>query len=395
MEENKLYKRNLRLVKMETVLTSISAGFSVPIITLFWNSIGMNQAAIGFVQMIFTISILFLDIPMGYIADRFNRKVINILGDFGCAMAFAFYAIAQNMYMAIIAECLLGLFLAMTNGVDYALMKYNCDKIDKSGKLFKKDISQVEKYKFIAVIVAMVIGMFVSKYSLRLTIGISFIPYIIGGIIAMFITNIGERSKVVHNNPLKDMWHNVKGIMKTKKVKWYVIAYMLAKEITHPVIWVFTPLMILVGIPAHIVAIGWIFNYIFATIGTHIAGKTTHFKFSTKFALPMLACIGWMSILIIDVNIVTIWLFAFNGLAHGITNASIIPSIQAEVKDEFQATIVSIASTAARLFYVPLVCFLNFIANDKPQMALIGNLVIFLPLGLITYMKLKKMENNI
>jgi hypothetical protein len=60
MEEIKEYKKNLILIKMEAALTSLGASFCVPVITLFWNSIGMDQTAIGFVQMIFTISILCL-----------------------------------------------------------------------------------------------------------------------------------------------------------------------------------------------------------------------------------------------------------------------------------------------------------------------------------------------
>ena len=132
------YERNLKLIIWETILTSIGAGFSISTITVFWNSIGMNQTAIGFVQMIFTIVILFLDIPMGYIADRFNRKVLNIIGDIGVAVTFLFYGFAQNMYMAIIAESLLGIFLAMTNGVDQCFVKFNANKIDSTGELLKK-----------------------------------------------------------------------------------------------------------------------------------------------------------------------------------------------------------------------------------------------------------------
>ena len=73
------YQRNLRLILIETVLTSIGAGFSISTINIFWNSIGMNQADIGLTQMLFTVSILLLDIPMGYIADRFSRKLLNIV----------------------------------------------------------------------------------------------------------------------------------------------------------------------------------------------------------------------------------------------------------------------------------------------------------------------------
>lgn len=141
MENNineKMYKKNLIKIILETILTSIGAGFSVATITIFWNSIGMDQKAIGFIQMAFTIVICCLDIPMGYLADRCNRKLLNIIGDIGAAGAFVFYAFAQNIYMALIAECLLGLFMAMTNGVDQSFIKFNFDRIDSTGKLFKK-----------------------------------------------------------------------------------------------------------------------------------------------------------------------------------------------------------------------------------------------------------------
>ena len=54
------YAKNLKRIIYETILTSIGAGFSVATITIFWNSIGMDQAAIGFVQMAFTIVIYHL-----------------------------------------------------------------------------------------------------------------------------------------------------------------------------------------------------------------------------------------------------------------------------------------------------------------------------------------------
>ena len=93
------YSKNLRKIIYETILTSIGESFCISTITIFWNSIGMDQEAIGFVQMAFTIVICLLDIPMGYLADRFNRKVLNIVGDIGVALTFIFYAFAQNMYI--------------------------------------------------------------------------------------------------------------------------------------------------------------------------------------------------------------------------------------------------------------------------------------------------------
>ena len=203
MKETSIYKKNLNLTIVETILTSIGVGFSVPVITIFWNSIGMNQTDIGFTQMMFTIFLVCLDIPMGYLADRFNRKVLNIIGDIGVAVTFLYYAFAQNMYMAIVAECLLGVFIAMTNGVDQSFIKYNADMVDKTGALFKKVNARIYTYRYVVTFMTMLIGGFIAKYSLRLTIAMSFVPYFVGGIIAIFIKDYAKKAESKHKNILK------------------------------------------------------------------------------------------------------------------------------------------------------------------------------------------------
>ena len=392
MEQKNIYKKNLKLTIIETILTSIGAGFSVPIINLFWNSIGMNQVDIGFTQMIFTIVVVCLDIPMGYLADRFNRKLLNIIGDIGVALTFVFYAFSRNMYMAIFAECLLGIFTAMTNGVDQSFIKYNADKLDSSGKLFKKVNTQIHTWRYISSFSVMLIGGLISKYSLRMTIMMSFFPYIIGGIIAFFIKDFAKKAEKQHKNLFKDMLINTKKILKNAKTRTYVFAYIVGKEITHPHIWIFTPLMIIAGVPIEIVSFGWILTEIFKILGAKLAEKIVNMKTSVKYMISVGITFLWMIVLIINTNIFTIWIFVLNGLVQGIITPSIITPLQESVEEEYQASVISIASTGARLFYIPLVYIINYLGNIKLQLALIGMIVIFTPISLFIYRKLRKCE---
>ena len=392
MEQISTYKKNLRLTMIETILTSIGAGFSVPVINLFWESIGMNQTDIGFTQMMFTIVVVCLDIPMGYLADRFNRKIINIIGDIGVALTFLYYAFAGNMYMAIFAECLLGVFLAMTNGVDFAFIKHNTDKIDPSGELFKKVNSKLHTLRYLSSFSVMLIGGVISKYSLRLTIALSFIPYFIGGLIALFIKDYGKKAEKKNENPIKDIFANTKEIIKNKNTRAYLLAYIVGKELTHPHIWILTPLLIMVGVPIEIVSIGWILTEIFKIIGAKIGEKLTHIKTSTKFISSIVITALWMNVLIINTNIFTIWVFLLNGLVLGIISATLSIPLQESVKEEYQTSVLSIASTGARLFYIPLVYIINYLGNIKLQLALIGMIVIFVPIGLIVFKQVRKHE---
>lgn len=394
LKSKDIYIKNLKRIICETILTSIGASFSVATITIFWNSIGMDQTAIGFVQMIFTIVICLLDIPMGYIADSFNRKVLNIIGDIGVAFTFALYAFANNMYMTIIAECLLAIFTAMTNGVDQGFIKFNCDRIDETGNLFKKINAKLHIARYMALLIVTIIGGFIAKFSIRLSIGVSFIPYFVGGLISFTIKDYNEKLEEKHKNPLKDMLFSVKEIIKKKKTRIYIISYILGKEISHAQIWVFTPMLMMVGVPIEIVSSGWILNYVMQVIGGKFSEKMIKFKTSKKFAIPILIEFCWMIILVINTNIVTIWLFALNGFVHGLIENNLATSLQESADDKIQTSIMSIASTGARILYIPLVYIINYLGNIKLQLALLGVCCLFLPMCLFAYINLRKLEKS-
>ena len=388
------YKKNLNIIIAENVLTSIGIGFSAAIITVFWNSIGMNQADIGFVQMIYTIVVLSFDIPMSYIADRFNRKILNIIGDIGVAFVFIMYSLSNSMFMVIVSESLLAIFTASTNGVDNSFIKYNCDRLDSSGNLLKKVNAKVNTLRCIALLITVVLGGFISKYSLRLTIGISFLPYFIGGILAFKIKDFNEKFEMENKNPLKNMASYIRQIMENKKTRLYLITYILGKEITHTQVFLFTPLLLMCGVPIELVSIGWVLNQFMQIIGSKIAEKTTYLKTSQKFAIPILIEATWIIILIVKTNIITVWLFALNGLVHGIVQGSLITPLQQSAKLEVQTGVMSVASTGAKLLYMPLIYFINYLANFKLIYGLIGVISIFMPLCIIAFLRVIKLEKE-
>ena len=388
------YKKNLRRVLAETILTSIGAGFCIPVMTIFYESIGMNQTDIGITQMGFTIIVCFLDIPMGYVADRFNRKTLNIIGDFGVALSFFVYSLAQNMYMCLLAETLLAIFSAMTNGVDQAFLKYNCYELDESGELFKKLNAKAFTARYVALLVSTILGSLIAKYSIRASILAAFFPYLAGGIISFTIVDTGEKAKGETRNLFIDMLKTLKKILSKKTTRTLLYSNILGNEITHPQVWVFTPLLLFCGVPIEIVSSGWVLYYIMQTLGGKLSERMVGLKYSKKFIIPMAIEISWMIVLIVHTNIVTIWLFALNGLVHGLISGHSMSALQESVEDEYQTSLVSVASTCKRLMYIPLVYFINYLGDIKLQYSLVGMCVIFIPLCTIVYFMLKRFEKS-
>lgn len=169
---------------------------------------------------------------------------------------------------------------------------------------------------------------------------------------------------------------------------------MLGKEITHSQIWVFTPLLMMCGVPIEIVSMGWALNYIMQIIGSKVSEKMIDKKASQKFAIPVFIELAWMLILIVNTNIVTVWLFALNGFVHGMIEGNMATSLQESSKDEIQTSVMSIASTGARLLYIPLVYVVNYLGGIKLQLALVGVCTLFFPICFITYIKLRDLEKK-
>lgn len=115
-------RKNLRLVLAEHSLTE--GLICMSILSPFYLSIGMSYAEVTLSQAIFTIAVMLLDIPMGYIADRFSRKWANAIGDIGCALLHLYYATARNFTMVVISEIGLGIFYSLSSGVDASLLRH-------------------------------------------------------------------------------------------------------------------------------------------------------------------------------------------------------------------------------------------------------------------------------
>ena len=136
--------RNMKLVIAESAATA--ALLSVPIMTPFYLSLGLSQEEIALTQMAFTAAVMLLNLPLGWVADRFSRKWANVAGDLLGAISLLFYATVSTFWAIVFCEILFGVGCALSQGVDSTLLKHFCEKEDSSGKLFKNKYAKMASY---------------------------------------------------------------------------------------------------------------------------------------------------------------------------------------------------------------------------------------------------------
>ena len=94
----------------------------MPIVVPFYESNGLLMKDIMVLQAIYSISIVILEIPSGYLADVWGRKRTLILGAFMGVTGFSIYSISHGFSGFLVAEIILGIGSSCVSGADSAML---------------------------------------------------------------------------------------------------------------------------------------------------------------------------------------------------------------------------------------------------------------------------------
>lgn len=381
--------RNLKLVMFESAVT---AGLlSMSIMTPFFHSIGLNQAEIALSQALFTVVVMLLNVPTGWLADRLSRKWANVIGDFGSALVLLFYAKANSLSYVIICECVFGLFSSLSQGVDCSLLRHFSCQITPKEDFFRQKSSQLGFYRNLATLAIVILGGPIGAISFRLAIALSSLSYFAGGIASIFILDDSERLQPQHTNPFMDMLRIMRYSLTCPQLRTRILAYASGREMTHCMIWIFTPILLLAGVPLWLVSAAWALNSLAAILGSRLA-----MRFSPKLsawqvfavALGMMALS--MGILSIRINIWTVGFYLLMGVTQGWTGATLMPLVQESTPTSEQASVISFTKTIGELIYIPTVYIVGWLADFDLRYATLATLLIFLPFGVFLMLKLAR-----
>ena len=382
-------RRNMRLITAESAITA--ALLSMPIMAPFYLELGLNQEQIALSQMAFTVVVMVLNLPPSRVADRFSRKWANVIGDLTVALAFLLYSMVQNFWQIVFCETLCGIGLALSQGVDSTLLKHFAAKIDSSDNFYQAEYAKMASWRQATTLIILLMGGPIGAISFRLAIAASAIPMIIGAAFAVMIDDDSEKLKATSKNPFKDMALLVSRNIRNEKFRISVAAFAVAREVTHGIIWCFTPLMLSVGIPLTIVSMGWAINYVAAWVGTRLARRFAEDMPDWQKFIVSIGLVAFAStIIFIWLTPYTVWLYFLFGLAQGWSSATMMSMTKKHVRNAEQSSMESFTRVVAQLLYLGAVWAINRAADIELRYALLATVVIFVPLAIPIALRLRK-----
>lgn len=384
-------QRSLRLMTIEMVATSVL--ISMPIMNVFYaQEIGMDLTQVGLSQAACAAALLLLNIPTGWISDRFSRKWSNVFGDVLSGIALLLYATAHSFGEVVTYEILFGIGAAFSNGVDSALLETYTRQL---GRSFQSTLATISSWRYTMEFCGMIIGGLIGAANPRLAIALSATGFLIGAAASLWLVEPHER-RVTEHNPLRDMWHvTTHSIWHDRRLALAIAAFVLGRESTHSLIWIMTPLLIFAGAPPALLGTAWAINLLLALIGSQLARRYGDVLPPSRIVMVgvIVLTIG-LGTLSIWMNIWTIALFGVVGWTRGWFGSTLLADVIRHTARDVKTTVASIADSISRLIYIPLVPIIVGIGQDDLRRSTLATLIVFVPLLLIVSFRLTRYEKK-
>lgn len=377
------YGRDVTFLLIESAMTSFIV--FMPVAYLLFKDLGLNQFQIGLTQFIFMMTLLVLEVPTGYFADRVSRKISNAGGDVFIAVGVLIYFFATGFWHAVIAEVLFGIGMSLTSGADSALLKAHCEK----RKLpYFTIASRMQSINFVSMGVGAIAGGVIGSFNIRWPFILQAVVFLMAAIVAFQIKNAGEHRKT-DKHPIKDIGEIVRYCLRGHpQLAWRMALGSGLMVSTYLMVWFMTPSFLRAGIDIKLHGLLFAAISILAISGSEFAAHNKNMKVTTPFLISAFAylMLGW------QLSLITVGIFLLTSFARGINTARVKPYIQEIAPDDIQATAISVYGMMYRVISASLGLLVNYIGNFKLEYGLLASGIICVVMWVVFYMNQAKFE---
>lgn len=388
-------RRNLWLLRTESVLVYGNA--TIPLLPLFYYSLGLTQTHLGVAEVLSTLFWLIFAVPTSWVADRFSRKVCNVVGNVIAGCSFFVLANATTFRDILIACVLLGIGNTCSQGADVALLHKCCQDLRRS---FAREISFQRAIScWVAIGLVVIVGI-LAAYNLKMALMSAGVPFVVAAGAVFFVKEESRHrvDKLPSNTlyagvraALIDMRDTARYCFTHQRLRWLISTRIVMITLTGSIGWLGTPLAIQAGLPKEFVTAAWILFIAAMSLGSWIYRYALdRWSVPTRILLPAWIALGAMLILGFSATIWTVWLFGVLGICRGWHLGVFTPLIQEEIPDDIRATVTSISDSLNLICYMGCVLLINWAASMGTQWAFIANCAALLPFVLIVTLGMRR-----
>ena len=344
-------------------LIKVSKWFTLvmPIIVLFYKECGLDLADIFILKSVYSIAMVSLEIPTGYLADVWGRRNCLIAGCILCFFGFTNYSLADTFVAFFLSDILLGFGQSLVSGADSALLYDTMIHYRKEESYLKYEGRVTMIGNFSEAFAGIFSGL-LATYSLRLPFyvqsGIAFI-----GIPAAFmLTEHAAKTRI--ENSFANIVKIIKYSLFTNKELCYNIMFSgVIGAATLTMAWFVQPLLIELDTPTSWFGIIWTILNLTVGISALYSDRLDQKLGSNRmYAFILFFIIGGYVAVSFNISYTGLVFLFFFYIVRGFATPILKGYINQITFSEMRATVLSIRNFVIRLMFAamaPLVGWLH------------------------------------
>lgn len=323
----------------------------MPIVVLFYQDNGIDMQGIFILKAIYSVAIVFMEIPSGWMADVWGRKKTLILGGILSSAGILIYSFSFGFWAFAVAEIILGIGHSFVSGADSAML-FDSLKAAKQSDQYVKQEGRITSAGNFAEAIAGIAGGFLATITLRTPFYFQFAvaAMAIPAAVTLVEPNIQSAGYV---DSIKKLVKNIRTMfVSNQNLRISILLSAVTGTATLTFAWLVQPFFKAIGVPVGLFGIFWTALNLTVGVSSVFAYRVDDFlgrRKSLLIIITMLSAGYFLSGLSI-----TLWgmvfLFLFY-LVRGVATPILKNYINQYTESEVRATMLSVRNFIIRISF--------------------------------------------
>ena len=347
-------ERNLRLYPLFEALAFTPV--FLPVVVLFFQDNGLDLEEIYWLQGLFAVAIVVLEVPTGMVADRLGKRTSLLLAEVTLLLAALVYGFSHGFWSFFVAEVIFAVGVALFSGADSALLYDTLRGLDRQDE-YRAYEGRAKAWQLISFALSNVVGGFVGDWDLRATWFVSMVGPALAFFVAIRFTEAAETPETDAGTSgfaayAALLRQALRFVRKHRLVRWYTGLLAVLTATASWLLWLYQPYMELTGLPV------WAFGGAFAIYNLAAALASRRAQDFDEALGPRGALVGLGVLQVITPFAMALFITPLSFLivighqvVRGIGRPLVSERILRYTYADKRATVLSLANLGGRLFF--------------------------------------------
>ncbi len=336
----------------------------MPVVVLFYQDNGMGMQDIFLLKSIYSLSIVALEVPSGWMADVWGRKKTLIMGTMFGSAGFLIYSFSYGFFAFVAAEIVLGIGHSFVSGADSAML-YESLKADKKPLEYVKHEGRITSAGNFAEAIAGIAAGFLAAISLRYPFYFQF--FIASMAIPAALT---LKEPVIHFathvHSVKKMTHDIgNALIKNMDLRISILLSAVTGSATLAFAWLVQPFFKEIGLPVEFFGIAWTLLNLSVGISSAFAFVVEGKLKKRQELLLIITCLSagyfFSGLTLMSEGLIFLLLFY---LVRGLATPIFKNYINIYSPDQMRATILSVRNMVIRVIFAVVGPILGWVIDN-------------------------------